>query len=197
MHSLSAADDLPQETQPRSFMVTVQSQSRLHSATPHKVQLQEYQNKPTTEYNESSDSDIVGNQAVELLELQTADQISDLPEIQLIIRQIMDCSGNWGTLLCWRLVQCKKKSRRKQAKSPCGEGGQLQYNSVCTTEDLLWSSHVDTLVKKAHLRPQKTYQTITMENILRSSINTYFGNTTRRHCVALQRVVWSAECTIR
>lgn len=75
------------------FHLTVQSQSRLHSATPHKVQLQEYQNKPTTEYNESSDSDIVGNQAVELLELQTADQISDLPEIQLIIRQIMDCSG--------------------------------------------------------------------------------------------------------
>lgn len=46
------------------------------------------------QYNVSSEGRNMGNQTVELLKLQTGHQISDLPEIQQSIRQIIDCSGN-------------------------------------------------------------------------------------------------------
>ncbi|KAK3519736.1 hypothetical protein QTP70_003706 [Hemibagrus guttatus] len=88
----------------------------------------------------------------------------------------------------------------------------FQYLGVHITQDLSWSCHVNTLVKKArqclyHLRrlkdfklPSKvlkTFNTCSTENILMGSITAWFGNCTKQVRQALQRVVRSAEHTIR
>ncbi|KAK3525899.1 hypothetical protein QTP70_010953 [Hemibagrus guttatus] len=84
-------------------------------------------------------------------------------------------------------------------------------STVHITRDLSWSSHVNTLVKKArqrlyHLRrlkdfnlPSKvlkTFYTCSIESILTGSITAWFGNSTKQDRQALQRVVRSAKLTI-
>ncbi|KAK3558481.1 hypothetical protein QTP86_018134, partial [Hemibagrus guttatus] len=92
-----------------------------------------------------------------------------------------------------------------------GEGVQTSRSTVHITRDLSWSSHVNTLVKKArqrlyHLRrlkdfnlPSKvlkTFYTCSIESILTGSITAWFGNSTKQDRQALQRVVRSAKLTI-
>ncbi|KAK3551057.1 hypothetical protein QTP70_011497 [Hemibagrus guttatus] len=87
----------------------------------------------------------------------------------------------------------------------------FRYLGVHITQDLSWSCHVNTLVKKAwqclyHLRhlkdfklPSKvlkTFYTCTIDSILMGSITAWFGNSTKQDRQALQRVVRSAERTI-
>ncbi|KAK3508570.1 hypothetical protein QTP70_032905 [Hemibagrus guttatus] len=84
----------------------------------------------------------------------------------------------------------------------------FQYLGVHITQDLPWTCHVNTLVKKArqhlyHLRhlknfkvPSKvlkTFYSCTIESILMGSITAWFGNSTQQDRQALQRVVGSAE----
>ncbi|KAK3563854.1 hypothetical protein QTP86_002724 [Hemibagrus guttatus] len=86
------------------------------------------------------------------------------------------------------------------------------YLGVHITQDLSWSCHINTLVKKArqclyHLRrlkdfklPSKmlkTFYTCTIESILTGSITAWFGNSTKQDRRALQRVLQSAKRTIR
>ncbi|KAF7711447.1 hypothetical protein HF521_000458, partial [Silurus meridionalis] len=78
-------------------------------------------------------------------------------------------------------------------------------------QDLPWSCHINTLVKKAqqhlyHLRrlrdfklPSqvlKTFYTCTIESVLTGSITSWFGNSIMQYRRALQRVVQSAKLTI-
>ncbi|KAK3516097.1 hypothetical protein QTP70_005428 [Hemibagrus guttatus] len=80
----------------------------------------------------------------------------------------------------------------------------FQYLGIHITQDLSWSCHVNTLVKKAwqrlfHLRrlkefklPSKvlkTFYTCTIESSLTGSITAWFGNSTKQDRQALQRVV--------
>ncbi|KAK3537002.1 hypothetical protein QTP86_032260 [Hemibagrus guttatus] len=84
----------------------------------------------------------------------------------------------------------------------------FRYLGVHITQDLSWSCHVNTLVKKArqrlyHLRrlkdfklPSKvlkTFYTCTIESILMGSITAWFRNSTKQDTQAFQRVVRSAE----
>ncbi|RXN38167.1 SCAN domain-containing 3-like isoform X2 [Labeo rohita] len=87
----------------------------------------------------------------------------------------------------------------------------FKYLGVHITQDLSWSWHINTVVKKArqrlyHLRrlrdfrlPSKVlrnFYSCTIESILTGNILTWFGNSTMQDRRALQRVVRSAERTI-
>uniref|UniRef100_A0A3P8QH73 Reverse transcriptase domain-containing protein n=1 Tax=Astatotilapia calliptera TaxID=8154 RepID=A0A3P8QH73_ASTCA len=88
----------------------------------------------------------------------------------------------------------------------------FKYLGVHITQDLSWSCHINTVVKKArqrlyHLRRLRDFQlpskvlrnfySCTIESILAGNILTWFGNSTMQDRRALQRVVRSAERTIR
>ncbi|KAK1803662.1 hypothetical protein P4O66_021066, partial [Electrophorus voltai] len=84
----------------------------------------------------------------------------------------------------------------------------FRYLGVHISQDLSWSSHTNSLAKKArqrlyHLRrlrdfrlPSKVlrnFYTCTIESILMGNITVWFGNSTKQDRQALQRVVRSAE----
>lgn len=84
----------------------------------------------------------------------------------------------------------------------------FKYLGVQISQDLTWSHHTATLVKKAHqclyhlrrlrdfklpLRVLQHFYTCTIESILSGNITTWMGNTTQRDQQALMRVVRSAE----
>ncbi|KAK3509648.1 hypothetical protein QTP70_008082 [Hemibagrus guttatus] len=79
----------------------------------------------------------------------------------------------------------------------------FRYLGVHIMQDLSWSGHVNTLVKKArqclyHLRCLKDFKLpCTIDSILMGSITAWFGNSTKQDRRALQRAVRSAERTIR
>ncbi|XP_070398113.1 uncharacterized protein [Nothobranchius furzeri] len=88
----------------------------------------------------------------------------------------------------------------------------FKYLGVHITQDLSWSCHINTMVKKArqrlyHLRRLRDFRlpprvlrnfySCTIESILTGNIITWFGNSTMKDRRALQRVIRSAESTIR
>ncbi|KAK3514090.1 hypothetical protein QTP70_003205 [Hemibagrus guttatus] len=88
--------------------------------------------------------------------------------------------------------------------SPVERVDSFRYLSVHTTQDLSWSCHINTVVKKArqrlyHLRCLKDFRlpskvlrkfySCTIESILTGNITTWFGNSTMQDRRALQRVV--------
>ncbi|KAI5609680.1 gastrula zinc finger protein XlCGF28.1-like [Silurus asotus] len=108
-----------------------------------------------------------------------------------------------------------KQDRSYQPLNICGTPVERvdssRYLGVHIKQDLSWSCHINTLVKKArqrlyHLRrlrdfklPSqvlKTFYTCTIESVLTGSITSWFGNSTMQDRRALQRVVRSAERTI-
>ncbi|KAK3514726.1 hypothetical protein QTP70_029193, partial [Hemibagrus guttatus] len=97
-------------------------------------------------------------------------------------------------------------------ESPVERLDSFRYLGVHITQDLSWSFHINTVVKKArqrlyHLRrlrdfrlPSKVlrnFYSCTIESILTGNITTRFGNSTMQDRPALQRVVRSAERIIR
>ena len=83
--------------------------------------------------------------------------------------------------------------------------------TTAVTTDLTWSTHLDTVVKKArqrlyHLRRLKKFRasqqvlrsfySCTIESILTGNITAWYGNTSMQDRKALQRVVRSAERTL-
>ncbi len=92
---------------------------------------------------------------------------------------------------------------------PCGESKQLQVPlGVNISEDLTWTTHIQTQVKKArqrlyHLRQLrkfrvsptilKTFYAGTIESVLSQCISVWYGNSSSQDCKALQRVVRLAE----
>ncbi|KAK3566444.1 hypothetical protein QTP86_033288 [Hemibagrus guttatus] len=97
-------------------------------------------------------------------------------------------------------------------ESPVERVDSFRYLSVHITQDLSWSCHINTVVKKArqrlyHLRHLKDFRlpskvlrnfySCTIESILTGNITTWFGNSTMQDRRALQSVVRSAERIIR
>ncbi|KAK3548184.1 hypothetical protein QTP70_005192 [Hemibagrus guttatus] len=89
-------------------------------------------------------------------------------------------------------------------KSPVERVDSFRYLGVHITQDLSWSCHINTVVKKAqqrlyHLRrlrdfrlPSKVlrnFYSCTIESILTGNITTWFRNSTMQDRQALQRVV--------
>ncbi|KAK0154258.1 putative RNA-directed DNA polymerase from transposon BS [Merluccius polli] len=88
----------------------------------------------------------------------------------------------------------------------------FRYFGITISQDLTWSHHLSSIVKKANqrlyhlrrlrdfklpLRVLRNFYTHIVESILCGSITTWMGNTTRRDQLALGRVVHSAERTIK
>ncbi|KAK3521253.1 hypothetical protein QTP70_001550 [Hemibagrus guttatus] len=77
-------------------------------------------------------------------------------------------------------------------ESPVERVDRFRYLGVHITQDLSWSCHINTVVKKArqhlyHLRLRNFYS-CTVESILMGNIATWFGNSTMQDRRALQRV---------
>jgi hypothetical protein len=88
----------------------------------------------------------------------------------------------------------------------------FKFLSVHITDNLKWSTHTDSVVKKAqqhlfNLRRLKKFSLApktltnfyrcTIESILSDCITAWYSNCTIRKCRALQRVVWSSQCITR
>lgn len=110
---------------------------------------------------------------------------------------------------------------RKQQRDPlplviCGSEVErvdtFKYLGVTISQDLRWTQHIATTVKKARqrlfllrrlrdfrlpLKVLKNFYTCTIESILCGSIITWMGSCTKQDFLALKRVVRSAERTIR
>ncbi len=84
----------------------------------------------------------------------------------------------------------------------------FKYLGVNISEDLTWTTHIQTQVKKArqrlyHLRQLrkfrvsptilKTFYSGTIESVLTQCISVWYGNSSSQDCKALQRVVRLAE----
>ncbi len=84
----------------------------------------------------------------------------------------------------------------------------FKYLGVNLSEDLTWTTHIQTQVKKArqrlyHLRQLrkvrvsptilKTFYSGTIESVLTQCISVWYGNSSSQDCKALQRVVRLAE----
>ncbi|XP_041834208.1 uncharacterized protein LOC121635190 [Melanotaenia boesemani] len=88
----------------------------------------------------------------------------------------------------------------------------FRYLGVTISQDLTWTQHITTTVKKARqrlfllrrlrdfklpLRVLKNFYTCTIESILYGSITMWMGNCTKQDLLALKRVVRAAERTTR
>uniref|UniRef100_A0A6I8QMV9 Reverse transcriptase domain-containing protein n=1 Tax=Xenopus tropicalis TaxID=8364 RepID=A0A6I8QMV9_XENTR len=93
-------------------------------------------------------------------------------------------------------------------KSPVERVDSFRYLGVHITQDLSWSCHINTVVRKArqrlyHLRRLRGFRlpsrvlrnfySCTIESILTGNISTWFGNSNMKDRQALQRVVRLAE----
>ncbi len=93
--------------------------------------------------------------------------------------------------------------------TPVERVSSFKYLSVNISEDLTWTTHIQTQVKKArqrlyHLRQLrkfrvsptilKTFYSGTIESVLTQCSSVWYGNSSSQDCKALQRVVRLAEC---
>ncbi len=94
------------------------------------------------------------------------------------------------------------------SKTPVERVSSFKYLGVNISEDLTWTTHIQTQVKKArqrlyHLRQLrkfrvsptilKTFYSGTIESVLTQCISVWYGNSSSQDCKALQRVVRLAE----
>ncbi len=92
--------------------------------------------------------------------------------------------------------------------TPVERVSSFKYLGVNISEDLIWTTHIQTQVKKArqrlyHLRQLrkfrvsptilKTFYAGTIESVLTQCISVWYGNSSSQDCKALQRVVRLAE----
>ncbi len=92
--------------------------------------------------------------------------------------------------------------------TPVERVSSFKYLGVNISEDLSWTAHIQTQVKKArqrlyHLRQLrkfrvspsilKTFYSGTIESVLTQCISVWYGNSSSQDCKALQRVVCLAE----
>ncbi len=92
--------------------------------------------------------------------------------------------------------------------TPVERVSSFKYLSVNISEDLTWTAHIQTQVKKArqrlyHLRQLrkfrvspailKTFYSGAIESVLIQCISVWYGNSSNQDCKALQRVVRLAE----
>ncbi len=92
--------------------------------------------------------------------------------------------------------------------TPVARVSSFKYLSVNISEDLTWTTHIHTQVKKArqrlyHLRQLrksrvspanlKTLYSGAIESVMTQCISVWYGNVSNQDCKALQRVVCLAE----
>ncbi len=93
--------------------------------------------------------------------------------------------------------------------TPVERVSSFKYLGVNISEDLTWTTRIQTQVKKArqrlyHLRQLrkfrvstailKTFYSGAIESVLTQCISVWYGNSSNQDCKALQRVVRLAEC---
>ncbi len=111
------------------------------------------------------------------------------------------------------IVDFRKRQQRPYTPlmisgTPVERVSSFKYLSVNISEDLTWSAHIQTQVKKArqrlyHLRQLrkfrvpptilKTFYSGAIKSVLTQCISVWYGNVSNQDCKALQRVVRLAE----
>ncbi len=111
------------------------------------------------------------------------------------------------------IVDFRKRQQRPYTPlmisgTPVERVSSFKYLGVNISEDLTWTTHIQTQVKKArqrlyHLRQLKkfrvspailkTFYSGAIESVLTQCISVWYGNATNQDCKALQRVVRLAE----
>ncbi len=111
------------------------------------------------------------------------------------------------------IVNFRKRQQRpytplKISGTPVERVSSFKYLGVNISEDLTWTTHIQTQVKKArqrlyHLRQLrkfrvsptilKTYTQGAIESVLTQCISVWYGNSLNQDCKAMQRVVRLAE----
>ncbi len=111
------------------------------------------------------------------------------------------------------IVDFKKRQQRPYTPlmisgTPVERVSSFKYLGVNISEDLTWTTHIQTQVKKArqrlyHLRQLrkfrvspailKTFYSGAIESVLTQCISVWYGNASKQDCKALQRVVRLAE----
>ncbi len=111
------------------------------------------------------------------------------------------------------IVDFRKRQQRPYTRlmisgTPVERVSIFKYLSVNISEDLTWTTHIQTQVKKArqrlyHLRQLrkfrdspailKTFYSGAIESVLTQCISVWYGNSSNQDCKALQRVVRLAE----
>ncbi len=112
------------------------------------------------------------------------------------------------------IVDFRKRQQRPYTPlmisgTPVERVSSFKYLGVNISEDLTWTTHIQTQVKKArqrlyHLRQLrkfrvsptilKTFYSGAIESVLTQCISVWYGNSSNQDCKALQRVVRLAEC---
>ena len=130
------------------------------------------------------------------------------------------CQGNSLSLNVSKTKEMIVDFRRSGARdysplsiygAPVERVSSFKYLGVHISEDLTWTTHIDSVVKKARQRLYflrrlrkfkmsqkilKNFYSCTIESILTGNITSWFGNTTAHDRSRLQRVARSAERTI-
>ncbi len=111
------------------------------------------------------------------------------------------------------IVNFRKRQQRPYtplmiSETPVERVSSFKYLGVNISEDLTWTTHIQTQVKKArqrlyHLRQLrkfrvspailKTFYSGAIESVLTQCISVWYGNSSNQDCKALQRVVRLAE----
>ncbi len=109
------------------------------------------------------------------------------------------------------IVDFRKRQQRPYTPlmisgTPVEKVSSFKYLGVNISEDLTWTTHIQTQVKKArqrlyHLRQLrkfspailKTFYSGAIESVLTHCISVWYGNSSNQDCKALQRVVRLAE----
>ncbi len=111
------------------------------------------------------------------------------------------------------IVDFRKRQQRSYTPlmisgNPVERVSSFKYLGVNISEDLTWTTHIQTQVKKArqrlyHLRQLrkfrvspailKTFYSGAIESVLTQCISVWYGNSSNQDCKALQRVVHLAE----
>ncbi len=112
------------------------------------------------------------------------------------------------------IVDFRKRQQRPYTPllisgTPVERVSSFKYLGVYISEDLTWTTHIQTQVKKArqrlhHLRQLrkfrvspailKTFYSGAIESVLTQCISVLYGNVSNQDCKVLQRVVLLAEC---
>ncbi len=96
------------------------------------------------------------------------------------------------------IVDFRKRQQRPYTPlmisgTPVERVSSFKYLGVNVSEDLTWTAHIQTQVKKARQRLYHLRLSGAIESVLTQCISVWYGNATNQDCKALQRVVRLAE----